>query len=163
MTDYAKGVKNVSFDGTIEIFYLWTTQLLGSVATYSCKQAIIGTVTIPKATDVFDETQDADKKLLLARKMNDTAMCLFNQSLTDKVSQMALYNGITTELPDGYAAKVWKNMVKLYHAKNITKMNDLKSEFVKSTLYSDCTLPLVMMRCSIRLSSTQNLLPTKCS
>jgi hypothetical protein len=45
----------------------------------------------------------ADKKLLPARKINDTVMCL---SLTDKVSQMALYNGITTELPDGDAAKV---------------------------------------------------------
>jgi hypothetical protein len=58
-------------------------QLLGSVATYNCKQAILGTVTIPKATDVLDEFQDADKKLLLARKMYDTAMCLFNLPLTD--------------------------------------------------------------------------------
>jgi hypothetical protein len=57
--------------------------------------------------------------------------------LTDKVSQMALYKGITTELPDGDAAKDWKNMFKLFHAKNINKMNELKSEFEKSTLYSD--------------------------
>jgi hypothetical protein len=80
--------------------------LVGSAATYNCKQAILGTVTIPKATDVLDETQDADKKKLLARKINDTAMCLFNISLTEKVSQMALNNGITTELPDGDAAQV---------------------------------------------------------
>jgi hypothetical protein len=84
------------FDGCKENFYLWTTQLLGSATTYNCYQAILGTVTIPKATDVLDETQDADKKLLLARKMNDTAMCLLNVSFTDKVSQMALYKGITT-------------------------------------------------------------------
>jgi hypothetical protein len=106
MSDYAKGVKKVPFDGTKEFFYLWTTQWLCSAATYNCKQAILGTVTIPKATDVLDETQDADKKLLLARKMKDTAMCLFILFVTDKVSQMALYNGITTELPDGDAAKV---------------------------------------------------------
>jgi hypothetical protein len=98
MTDYAKGVNKVPFDGTNENFYLWTTQLLGYAATYNCIQAILGTVTIPNATDVLDETQDADKKLLQSRKMNDTAMCLFILSLTDKVSQMALYNGINTDL-----------------------------------------------------------------
>jgi hypothetical protein len=113
--------------------------LIGSAATYNCKQAILGSDTIPTATDVIDETQDADKKLLLARKMNDTSMCLFNLSLTDKVSQMALYNGITTELPDGDAAKVWKIMFNLFHAKKINKMNELKSEFVKRTLYSVST------------------------
>jgi hypothetical protein len=37
---------------------------------------------------------------------------------------MALYNGITKELPDGNAAKVWKNMFKLFHAKTIIKMNE---------------------------------------
>jgi hypothetical protein len=121
MTDYAKGVKKVPFDGTKENFYLWTTQLLGSATTYDCKQAILGTATIPKVTDVLDETQDADKKLLPARKMNDTAMCLFNLSLTNKVSQMALYNDIIPELPDGDAAKVWKNMFTLFHDKNITR------------------------------------------
>jgi hypothetical protein len=113
MSYYAKGVKKVPFVGTKEIFYLWTPQLPGSAATYNCKQANLGTVTIPKATDVLDETKEADKTLLLARKMNDTAMCLFNLSLADKVSQMALYNGVTAELPEGDAVKVWKNMFKL--------------------------------------------------
>jgi hypothetical protein len=73
--------------------------------------------------------------------MNDTAMCLFNLSLTDKVGQMALYNGITTELHDGDAAKVFQNLFKPFHAKTINKMNELKSEFVKSSLYSDSAGP----------------------
>jgi hypothetical protein len=46
MSDYAKGVKIVPFDGTKEIFCLWTTQLLGLAATFKCKQAILGTVTL---------------------------------------------------------------------------------------------------------------------
>jgi hypothetical protein len=74
--------------------------------------------------------------------MNDTAMCFFNLSLTDKVSQMALYNGITTELPDGDAAKFWQNLFNLSHSKSIIKMIELKSEFVKSTQYSDSTNPV---------------------
>jgi hypothetical protein len=121
MTDYAKGVKKVYFDGTKENLYLWTTQLLGSAAKYNCKQAILGTGTISKATDVLGETQDADKKLMLARKMNDLTMCFFNLSLTDKVSQMVLYNGITTELPDGDAAKVWKTCSNFFMLRTLTR------------------------------------------
>jgi hypothetical protein len=94
-SDYAKGFKKVPFDGTKEYFLLWTTRLFGSVATYNCKQANFGTVAMPKSTDDLEETKDAEKKLLLARKMNDTAMCLFNLLLTGKVSQMALYSSKT--------------------------------------------------------------------
>jgi hypothetical protein len=54
---------------------------------------------------------------------------------------LALYNGKTTDLPFGDAAKVWKNLFKLFQEKNINKMNELKSEFVKSTLYSADTNP----------------------
>jgi hypothetical protein len=88
------------------------TQLLGSAKTYNLQQEILGTVAMPKSTDALDKTQDAVKKLLLARNMNDTAMCLFNLSMTDKVSTMTLYNGKTTELPDGDAAK-GKNRFKI--------------------------------------------------
>jgi hypothetical protein len=65
----------------------------------------------------------------------------FNLPLTDKVSPVAIYNGKTTDLPDGDAANVWKNMFKLFHAKNINKTNELKSELVKSTLQSAETNP----------------------
>jgi hypothetical protein len=67
--------------------------------------------------------------------MNDTVMCLSYRSLTDKINQMA-YNGKTTKRPDGYAAKVWKHVFNCFCAKNIYKMNELKGEFVKGTLYS---------------------------
>jgi hypothetical protein len=54
---------------------------------------------------------------------------------------MALYNGISTELADGDEAKVWKKCAKLFHGNNINKINELKSELVKSTLYSAETKP----------------------
>jgi hypothetical protein len=69
----------------------------------------LGCIVVPQQDDALDETQDADKKLLLARKMNSTAMCLLSLSLTDMVIQMALYTGRTTGLPSGNAAKDLKN------------------------------------------------------
>jgi hypothetical protein len=80
MSEHAMGVKKVPFDGTKEIFYLWSTQLLCSAATHNYQQAILGTAAMPKSTDALDETNDADKKLLLARKINATAMCLFQST-----------------------------------------------------------------------------------
>jgi hypothetical protein len=61
--------------------------------------------------------------------------------LSDKVSQLALYNGRTTDLPFGDAAKVWKSLFKLFHSKNINKMNELQGEFVRSTLTNAETNP----------------------
>jgi hypothetical protein len=106
--------------------------------------SIIRTVELPKSTEILHETHDADKKLLLARKDVRHYHCLFNLSLTDKVSQMALYNGKTTELPVGEAANVWKNIFKHFNANKINKINkinELKGEFVKNTIYSAETNP----------------------
>jgi hypothetical protein len=64
-------------------------------------------------------------------------MCLHSLSLTDKVSKMALYNFRITDPPSGDAAKVSK----LFHSKNIDKMNELKGELVRSTLTTEETSP----------------------
>jgi hypothetical protein len=107
MSDYAKGVKKVLFEGTHENFYLWTTQLLGFAETYNCEQALLGTLKVPASTDILDSTKDADKVKLAARSANSTAMCLLRISLTDKVSQSARYN---SKFPLGSASKAWKNL-----------------------------------------------------
>jgi hypothetical protein len=141
MSDCSKGVKKVPFYETQENFYLWTTKLLGFADTYNCEQALPGTLKGPASTDVLDSTKDADKEKLAARRVKSTAMCLLRISLIDKVSQSALCNSKTTDLPLGSAAKAWKNLYKLYYRVNVNKMNELKKEFVRSTLYKDDTNP----------------------
>jgi hypothetical protein len=137
MADYAKGVKKVPFDGTHQNFYLWTTQLLGFVETNNCEQALLGTLTVPTSTDVLDPNDADEKKLLLARSANSTAMCLLRISLTDKISQSELFNSKTKELPLGCAKKAWTNLYTLYYPVNVNKMNELKKDFARSTLYKD--------------------------
>jgi hypothetical protein len=141
MSDYAKGVKKVHFDGTHENLYLWTTQIIGFAETFNCEQALLGTLTVPSSTDKLDTTKDPDKELLAARHAYSLAMYLLRISLTDKVSQSALYNSKTTALPLGSAAKAWKNLYKIYYPVNVNKMNELKKEFARSTLYKDDTNP----------------------
>jgi hypothetical protein len=62
-------------------------------------------------------------------------MCLLRISLTDKISQSALYNSKTKELPLGCAKKAWNNLYTLYYPVNVNKMNELKKDFARSTLY----------------------------
>jgi hypothetical protein len=64
MSDYAKGVKKVPFDGTKENFYLWTTHLLGIAETYGCDQALLGKLIVPAASMALDPTVAVHKKLL---------------------------------------------------------------------------------------------------
>jgi hypothetical protein len=134
MSDYATGVKRVPFDGTHENFYLWTTQLLGFAETYSCEQALLGTLKVPASTEKLGSTKDADKDKLAARRANSTAMCLLRKSITDKISQSALYNSKTTDLPLGCASKAWKNLYKLNYPVHVNKMKELKKEFARITL-----------------------------
>jgi hypothetical protein len=100
-----KGDKKVSFDGTKNC--LRTTLLLGSPETFNRQQVLLGSIIAPKEIYALNETKYTDKKLLLARKIFRTAMCLLSISLTDKVSQMVLYNVKTTYLPSWDADKVW--------------------------------------------------------
>jgi hypothetical protein len=48
-----------------------------------------------------------------------------------------LYNSKTKELPGGPAEQAWDNLHRLFYPININNMNELKGEFVRSTLYSD--------------------------
>jgi hypothetical protein len=137
MSDYAKGVKKVPFDGAHENLYRWNTQLLGFAETYNLEPALLGSITVPASTEKLDSTKDADKEKLAGRHAKRTAMCLLRISLTDKVSLSALYNSKTTDLPLGSAAKAWKNLYKLYYPVNVNKMNELKKGFARSTLYRD--------------------------
>jgi hypothetical protein len=98
---------------------------------------LLGKLVVPAASMALDSTTAAHKKLLDARKADSTAMCLLRILLTDKISQSALYNSNTTELPGGSAEKAWDNLHKLFYHININKMNELKGEIVISTLYKD--------------------------
>jgi hypothetical protein len=86
---------------------------------------------------MLDSTKKADKEKLFARLANSTAMCLLRISLTDKDSQSALYCSKTTDLSLGSAAKAWKNFYKIYYPDHVDKINELKKEFARSTLYKD--------------------------
>jgi hypothetical protein len=58
-TDYNEtvNVKYDPFDGTEASFYLWTTQILGLAETYSCEQALLGTITVPPASAALSEAE----------------------------------------------------------------------------------------------------------
>jgi hypothetical protein len=125
MSDYAKGVKKVPFDGTKENFYLWTTQLLGFTETYGCDQVLLGNFNVPPIHLLnLDANNPLDKILLNAGKAKSSTICLLRLSMTDKISQSALYNFKTTELPEGSAQKAWENFYKLFYPININKMNN---------------------------------------
>jgi hypothetical protein len=64
-------------------------------------------------------------------------MCLLRISLTDKISQSALNLSKSKDLPFGCAAKAWTNLNTLCYPVNVNKMNDLKKDFARSTLYKD--------------------------
>jgi hypothetical protein len=79
-TDYTKSVnvKKVPFDGTEASFFFWTTQIVGFAETYNCEQALMGSITVPPSSAGFCDTEPAEKKLLMGRNANSTAMVILH-------------------------------------------------------------------------------------
>jgi len=144
-TDYTKtvNVKKDPFDGTEASFYLWTTQILGFAETYNCAQALLGTITVPPASDVLSDSIPAAHKLLQGRRANSTAMVLLRISLTDDISVDQIYTSRTPELPQGSARKLWLNLHKMFYPVSTEKMHELKNEFTMCTLTRDDHNPAI--------------------
>jgi hypothetical protein len=143
--DYTKtvNVKKVPFDGTEASFFLWTTQVLGFAETYSCAQALLGTITVPPASAVLSDADPDAHKLLQGRRANSTAMDLLRISLTDDIRVDQIYTSRIPELPQGSARKVWLNLHKMFYPVRTEKMHELKNEFTMCTLTRENTNPAI--------------------
>jgi hypothetical protein len=136
-------VKKVPFDGTEASFYLYTTQILGFAETYNCAQALLGTINVPTSSAVLIDNNPDEKKFLMGRQANSTAMVLLSISITGDVSVDQIYTSRTPELPSGIARKAWLNLHKMFFPVSTEKMHELKNEFTMCTLNRDDTNPAI--------------------
>eukprot|EP00977_Amphora_coffeiformis_P003537 scaffold679_cov223-Amphora_coffeaeformis.AAC.1 len=90
-----------------------------------------GTTAVPKYNEVLDETQDADKPKIKARKANDDGYNELLLSIEDEVCFGLVDGAVTPDLPDGDLAKAWTALKNKFEPKTKTAMTDLKLDFTK--------------------------------
>ena len=94
----------------------------------------MGTLNVPKSTEVIDVKTDAGKLQQKANKANELAYSMLCMAVTDPVSFGAVYNGKMEELPDGEAHSAWTKLNIIYQSKTDEKKNELEEEFNQSSL-----------------------------
>jgi gag-polypeptide of LTR copia-type len=133
-----KAIRVIVFDGKIENWRVWKLKFVAKSTQGGYKGALDGTMTVPKESDVLDETADADK--IKARKANTlafTALCLSCEG----VSFGCVEKSTTADLPNGDAALAWKNLCLKYEPNTQMSLVSLKKEFAQCRLDSVKTDP----------------------
>ena len=136
-----KSIRVVTFSGKKKDWRMWSRQFLAIAGKREYKDVLTGKMKVPAKTDVLDPTKDADKKKLKARKANDSAyhdLVLANQTA---VAFNLIDNAVSTDLPDGDAAKAWKALNKKFDSTSSSTLVSLSELFHSSALTDIWTDP----------------------
>jgi hypothetical protein len=131
--------KTIPFSGKKEDYMIWAARFLSYAQLKQCKGVLTGSVKVPKATDTLDPAKDAD--LIKARKANDLAYNMLSLAVSDPVSFGAVYNGITSELPDGNARLAWSNLEAIFKPTSNAIKNELEQKFNQCSLTKEFKNP----------------------
>jgi hypothetical protein len=88
---------------------------LGSAETYICEQALLGTISVPTSSAALSDADPADKKLIMGRNANSTAMVLLRISLTDGIRVDQIYTSRRPKLTWVCGKKDWLNLNKMFY------------------------------------------------
>lgn len=107
----------------------------------SFKAILTRTVKAPKGTDTITPGATDAKELLKLRNANDVAYSILSMSVKDSVSFGAIYNGITSDLPDGDASLAWKNLQTIFKPVSDAKKHELEQQFNQCGLHKESKNP----------------------
>jgi gag-polypeptide of LTR copia-type len=129
--DGEKSSRVLAFDGRHESFKMWSRKfILRADTEYKDYQGVLlGTTTVPKESDVLDESVAAEAVLIKARKANKLALNDLIQSMTEEISFSLVDEAVTTNLPNGCAKTAWDKLLAKYEPKTDTAIMQVKKEF----------------------------------
>jgi hypothetical protein len=118
MDEEDKSVKSIPFSGKKEDYQIWRAKLLSYAQVKGCKAIMVEDGKCPDskedlvsaAVNTTDALKAANKEKLRLRRANDLAYSMLTICVKDPVSFGAVYNAISTYLPDGNAALALANL-----------------------------------------------------
>jgi hypothetical protein len=92
---------------------------------------------VSAAVNTTDALKATNKEKLRLRKANDLAYSMLTICVKDPVSFGAVYNAISTDLPDGNAALALANLDKIFKLKSMATKHELEQQFNHSGLMKE--------------------------
>ena len=97
---------------------MWSKQFLARAHKKGYKAILEGKVQVPHDNEVIPDDNDANKKKLLARQMNEEAYSDLLLSMKTEAAFNLVDAATTPELPHGSAKVAWDNLNKRYLPKD---------------------------------------------
>jgi hypothetical protein len=135
-----RSIRVIVFDGKQENWRQFKLKCLAKASYMGYRDALDGTVAVPKESDVLDLTKADDKEKLKARKMNASAYAALCLSC-EGASFGCIERAVTNDLPSGDSHMAWKNLCDKYEPTTQMSMVALKKEFAECKLESVKTDP----------------------
>ena len=118
----------VKFNGNEDECLRWSKKFLAVAKVKKFANIVNGSVTVQKLIDIMDE------KDMAIRDLNQAAYCCLLYCMSDNISFSLVDTAKIENLPDGYAAFAWKNLLTRYEPKQYGVLLNLKRDFMTKSL-----------------------------
>ena len=105
---------------------MWQAKFLAYAQFKGFKDILQGKKTVATAETGKDLTPAQVKSNQEFTKSNCQAYSMLHMCVTDSVSFGAIYNAVTTQLPEGDAAKAWEGLTTIFKPVSSAKKHELE-------------------------------------
>ena len=136
MSENIKAIRIIPFDDKKSSFRRWSKKFLAVEKRRGYKQVLIGAVPVPKASDILDGTDSAEKELLEAREANELAYNDLILACDGDVAFGIFETSVSSDLPDGDAKMAWNSLHSKFMPQTSANKVQLMAKFANSSLKS---------------------------
>ena len=133
-TNNEKSIRVIQFSGKKKDWRMWQKQFLAISSKREYKDILTGKTPVPPHNESIDISTGEGKTKMKARKANDHAYHDLILANEQPVPFNIVDKAVTADLPDGDAAKAWKDLSKKYDSKTGMTVVSLSEQYNKSKL-----------------------------
>ena len=136
MSEALKTIRIIDFKDDRDKFRMWSKKFLSLAGLRKYRDVLMGETEVPKHDLVLDETDDAQKKMIEARKANNNAYNDLVLACSGDIGFAIVDEATSIDLPDGDARLAWINLEKKFQPSTSANKVQLRKEFNASKLKS---------------------------
>jgi hypothetical protein len=137
MRSGSRSVRLPTFDGKSTSFAMWWIRFLSFATVYKFRRCLEETDEPdlpPTEATVLDETKDADKLMIAAKRRNGVAMANFTMAFTSEVTMGMILKSLSSDWPSGKASIVTKLLKNKFKPDDTMTRVELRQELNKVSM-----------------------------
>ena len=142
-----KSVQLPTSNGAPKNFQMWWMRFVAYVMVYKFNEAIskdAPDLDLPlNEAEMLDESNDAHKKKIMAKKHNAVAMASLSMAFTSEGTMFLVYKAMNADWPNGLVHLVIKGLFKKYQPQDMVMLVELRQMLNKISMKKDSNLAIL--------------------